>query len=660
MPGKRWILWLVVFVALAVGGQGVGLLLGAQGLPRAGALLTSASLALALFWLLCGIHAFAQPRWLLWTLMYIGVVCIGAGLAWSFFRLAAPAVGLLALGAAAAARVGLVARAYGTRPNWRVAAATLVALLETAALCVASFLVGAAGTAIALGGIGAMTVLFLVGLWAIRFLLGTGHPVTGVARAVVDEAMRMKIVLVLIVLVMLIVPILPYAGGAEDAARPAELLKYRIGAFLAWSLWATAILLGLMTVFLSCWTIAGDVRYRQVYMTMTKPVSRAQYLQAKWLGICMLNLLLVAVAGAGIYTFARVMEQLPEARDAYDRQAVGEQVLTARVAVSPRLPEGQSLAQRIRERWSSVAPTPELLAAGSNPQAMAEELKRERSRWHTIAYLGSQTYVFSGLQRARQAARTVQLRIKPAADNDPDNGRIRFSMKINGRPYPVPELLLDQVHVLPIPSSAIDEGGRLTLQIINQHPFDKSRTHRTQLSFTPDEGLQLLYRYGGFGPNLVRGLAMVWLQLCFLAMLGLGAGTFLGFPVACLVSMVIYVTALLSSFLSDSLSYYAGVERAETWWDLITSYPAALWENLTKWEIWGAIKVIIRLIGESFVSLVPAFSTYNPIPLIADGQAVSYGLVGRTALMVGVVWTGVVALVAYAIFRRRELARVTV
>ena len=103
----------------------------------------------------------------------------------------------------------------------------------------------------------------------------------------------------------------------------------------------------------------------------------------------------------------------------------------------------------------------------------------------------------------------------------------------------------------------------------------------------------------------------------------------------------------------------AVAENASTW-ERIVKYPSTFLDKLGDGKVWEAIKVVIQLFGQIFVAGVPSFSTYNPMPLVADGQAVMPKLVGKAVLMIGLVWNGVTALIGYFIFRRRELARVTV
>ena len=58
--------------------------------------------------------------------------------------------------------------------------------------------------------------------------------------------------------------------------------------------------------------------------------------------------------------------------------------------------------------------------------------------------------------------------------------------------------------------------------------------------------------------------------------------------------------------------------------------------------------------------LTPDFSGFNPIPLINDGLLVSWTMLARAVLWVGVISTGLVGVIGYALFRRKELAQVIV
>ena len=656
MQSRPWATWLSVLAAVIVVGGGLGGLLYLQNLMPAAFVALSVGGSIAYFWLIGGIFAKAQRRYILLTLLYSAVAVLGGLAATPFYSGQAMTPFFVVLGMTVLVRAAFVYRAYADQIAWRPAAVIATTCIDTLFFCYACRLLGYPGAAIAIAGILAMVVTFTGGLWLVRQLLSPGIPVLGVARTLIDEAIRMRIAIVFIIMINLLVPVLPYLSD------PDEYLKYRIGTFLAWSIWASDIILSLMTVFLACWTICNEARQRQIYLTLTKPIGRAQYLLGKWLGIALLNLLLLGVGGCGIYAFARIMQTF-DPRDEIDRQAVSNEVLTARQTLLPTPARGMSFADLALQQHQLLAKQGELTEEQLRSKAIKEHVKSQAlAKWHTIPHLGQQTYVFSGLEDVAGRMQTVQLKIKPSTSKSSPDERVYFQIYVNGQRFALNKPFLSGiVQVLPIPTAMIDDLGDLEVTIRNEHPAGPSASLETDLSFTPEEGLALLYSVGSFGPNLVRAMLIIWLQLCFLTMVALAAGTFLGFPVASLFSMMIYFTALSSGFLSESLGYFAvNLGEDATAWQTIVAMPGTFIGALSQGDVWGAVKVPIRIFGEIMVFLVPSFSRYDPAKLIADGQWVSPRLLGEVVLMVGLLWTGLTGVIGYLIFRRRELATVTV
>ena len=123
--------------------------------------------------------------------------------------------------------------AWGLCGGWVLHRRHLLALaaLSLAGLGVdVSWVIGSHEMAAAVFGMTCMAVIFVLGLGLIRSLLSFGWPVLGVARTVVDEAVRMKMVLVFIVGLFVLVSVLPFL------LDPNELLRYRIQFFLKWAL----------------------------------------------------------------------------------------------------------------------------------------------------------------------------------------------------------------------------------------------------------------------------------------------------------------------------------------------------------------------------------------------------------------------------------------
>ncbi len=515
----------------------------------------------------------------------------------------------------------------------------------------------------------AMATLFLLGLFLIRLVFRAGHPIIGIARTTVDEAVRMKAPLVIIVLLILLLPMLPLFIPQEDQ------LRYRIQTFLTWSMLITSLCLSLMTIFLAVGTVTSEIHKRQIFLTLTKPVGRAQYLAGKWIGIASLNAVLIVVSGLGIYAFATSLAAQKDvaARSGYDYLAVEEGVLAARQAVKP-VPTGETgLAglfnqrlERLRRDEPATYGQP-----GSPVAALPDDVRNSVQQqvlqlWYTVPPQNRTVYRFTGLVGIPEGVQSVQLRVKPKLTGSSPDGFARFALRVNDTPFPN-ELappgtdpfafkFADNKHyTIPISTRAINERGEIDIEVFNFPPDQSS------LSFNPKDGIELLYRVDSFEMNLVRSMAILWLRVALLAMIGIAASTFLGFPVACLATLLFYMAAAGHGYIAESISSYGAFPRAELpVLERIVGIPTTIIDQWAEGKYWDGFKVLIRMTGSGFIALIPSFAEYNPTPLLADGRLVSWSLLGRASLWIGLIWTGLMAVVGYLLFRAREIARVIV
>lgn len=530
----------------------------------------------------------------------------------------------------------------------------LVAVLGTGGLLWAT---GFIGLAVAVFGMACMAVGVALSLAAIRAALTPGIAILGVARTLIDEALRMKTALGFIFALMLLIPILPALFDDQD------LLSHRIQTFLRMSLSGAALMMSLMTLFLACASLCNDFRHRQILLTLTKPISRIEYLLGKWLGIALLNLILVSVVGGGIYVFARVLEKQTAVSTA-DRDAVRQRVLTARVAVPAAAPVGLDMTKLFEARLA--------LLRAENPDnpvyqgELAPEVRRAiqqaiLTQWHTIQPRDFEVYLFTGLNQAKLHGESIQLRLRPQSLSRPPDQRVHLILAVNDRPFGAFTLADGIAHVIDLPVSVIRPDGSVEIRIANINAANPNLTYPSSVSFSPGRGLQVLYQAGGFAPNLIRAMAVIWVRLAYLAMLGLAAATFLSFPVACLLSLLVYFTASASGFLIESMQHYTALPSQDLTW---SDHVVATWNDFfdqisSENGFWEAIKIPVRVVGHTFVALTPSFSQYNPVPPLADGLLVESRMLGRALLNVGLLWTSCCALVGWLIFRRRELASIT-
>ncbi len=610
---RSWKTWLIVLLALVASTTGLALLLKLQGSAAIGDIVGRIGGILINAWVIYGLIVWREVPWV----RRFGVILVGTAM--------------------------------------------------TQLLILVFWAMGWTDMVIATLGAYSMAIIFYAGLWLIRIFLSPGVAVFGVARTLIDEAIRMKVALVFIVGVAILISVFPFIIDQDD------FLKYRITSFLTWSLMATSALLSLMTLFLSIATITREQSQRQIFLTLTKPVNRAEYLIGKWLGITLLNLLLLTVAGAGIYSFTMLLNGQP-ARDNADRLAVQSQVLASRQWVEPTPPNPgelqgmyEALLESAREddpeRYGNPGDAPETVT----PADRAELQQKVMLQWFSIPNQSAKTYRFNNLEDALKYNQPLQLRFKPKLAGSSLNGFVYIGMRINGRVFQKEgittgegflKLAENNFHVIDIPPQVIDEQGGLSIDIYNPAPGGQ---RQPVLNFNPKDGVEILYRVGGFEENLIRTLIVIWMRLIFLAMLGLAAGAYLSFPVASLVCMLVYFTAAGNAYLAESLQYYAAFPK-----DSVPFFQKIVWiigkalSLISEGEYYDLFKLIIKLIASGFMLVTPSFGELNPTPLVSDGRVVPFDMLYRAVVWSGGVWTAFVGLLGWLIFRGRELARVTV
>lgn len=569
---------------------------------------------------------------------------------------------------------------------------------------------------------------FLLGINFLRLILRPGHPVLGVARTMIEESLRMGIALIFIIAMLALLPMLPLIFGSEDR------VTYMVQRFLTYSNMIVAVLLGLMTVLLAARTVSLEIATRQIHMTLTKPLGRAQYLLGKWLGIVLLNAVLLVVAGIATYGFTMAIAQNPALND-LDRYAVDREVLTARLAQTPNPIDTtweRMYANVLREK--QIADPGRFGLEGDPFATLADDAKQEIvadtvARFYSVKGGQSQDFLITGLGAAAAASEraaneaselliaeagltneqatayvtyystgrmsepvmqaaeqvpaeshdkmmrliereVIQLSLTPAASPKPENLNSEVYLKINGQPWPPPAmptappprsgLIVETPNELPLPAALINKQGEMVITITlpdkRQDGFDQNSM---RFNFK-DSVIEVFYRVGSFESNLAKALLIIWFKLAFLAMVGLMAGSLLSFPVAAMCSLVVYVGAAASGVIDESLSSYAGFARAESTWQVITGTFSAFFSTLGSGDIYSAFKLLLRLIGESFMLLIPSFGEFNTYRPLSDGHVISNGTVGSAALKIGLIWTGIVAIIGLFLFNRKEIARVQV
>jgi ABC-type transport system involved in multi-copper enzyme maturation permease subunit len=552
--------------------------------------------------------------------------------------------GNIAIGVALGALLGLVI-------VWLGLGLTYLALITVAVgLAWPLRLLGLPGLSTFLLGLVALTASFTALMQGLRLLLSGPGPVLAIARNMLAEAVRMKISLVFIVILLFGLAALPLL---MDPTTP---LRYRVQAFLQYGTAGSYWIIAILTLFFAAASVAFEQRDKQIWQTMTKPVSPWQYVLGKWLGAAGLSAVLLTVCFAGVFLFTEYLRRQPalgetpeliEARVlSEDRRVLESQVLAARRSVGPVMPISpgdevfQGWLKNYIEEYRKLQPG--FASDPSEFQKVASDVwKSYEQSYRTIAPGDFRAFTFTGLGEARRRNAPLTLRYKVDAGSNMPDQLYHITFLANGMLIQPPaEATLGVTHKLDLSPTMIDENGRIELTVYNAGLQPDAQgtvliTHANPESMSfPSDGLEFDFPAGTYQANFARIAFLLWIKLAFLAMLAIAAATFLSFPVACLVAFSVFLMAEGTGFLSNSLEYYDAAD------------PTG------KIQYW---KIPVRAIGLGVTWMFRTYADLKPTTRLVDGRILDWARVSWGAVVL-IAWTGALFAVGVGIFRRRELA----
>ncbi len=487
--------------------------------------------------------------------------------------------------------------------------------------------------------------VFVLGLWLIQVLLFGSHEIVGVARCVVMEATRMRVGVLFVLGLFIFLPLLGYSVGSEPR------LTYRVQSFLYGSMLVSGLMLCLMSVFVSCQTVCDDLYDKQIFLTLSKPVSRFDYLFGKWVGLCLLNGLLVLIACGGTYVMvgSLVGPARETAVDYDDYLNVTRKILTARVEVVPykKDQDRASFDKELRIRGNQLAEQ----EYGKGSVADAEILSRISAMMANemliVKASDFRDFYFHDVSDADSEGEFLELNLKPLDSLGRDE--VRLGVEVNGEVVGASRLYkTDIVQSVMIPVSLVGADGDLRVRI---HNFSKKIDgDGGSIRFEPGVGLTLYRKVGDFGPNLFRGFVILWFELIFLSILGLSLGGAMSFPVACLCGLFVLCVAFTSNYLIGILGISNGLRVGEFWGYAMKHFGEGHW--------WDGFVRLTQILGGLVVFVMPQFGKYDAVEGLSRGHLVSGGDVLEAGVMMVLVWSLLVGFCGWLIFRSRELARI--
>jgi len=169
-----------------------------------------------------------------------------------------------------------------------------------------------------------------------------------VARYTLAQCLRAKLAVAFIVVLAAALVLLSMTLKGDGT------LSGRIRTFLSYGALTTNVVLSLATVLLSVSLVSGDVRSKQVFLLSVKPVARWQYILGRWLGVVMLDAIILIVVGGIIYVTAQHL-RTQDALNRQDRQAIETEVFSSRAKIQP-VPPLQEQERRFKEEIARLGP----------------------------------------------------------------------------------------------------------------------------------------------------------------------------------------------------------------------------------------------------------------------------------------------------------------
>ena len=458
-------------------------------------------------------------------------------------------------------------------------------------------------------------------------------PIYAIAKLTVKSAFRFKIVALLAVFLVLAVSALPLLLKDDGTARGF------VQILLTYSLGLTVTTLALSTLWLSCSLLARDIEDCRIQMLVVKPVSRWKIWLGKWLGVMTINALLLAIAGGVIlgllqYRSVRLNEK--------QKHVLQNEIFVARGSAKEAPVDLTEDVEKIFQQKMTEGTT-----QGEVDKAQLKKQIREMLKYQYQLVPEGHMRVWNiplGLAANRLKDKPLYLKTKFIAMSHTSTfeDTRSFPMMWEVGPMNSPQAWRTVIMMTPnvsqeieVPPNLIDEKGFVQVRFIN----DQNDT----FFFDMNDGLEILYRQGGFFINYVKGLSILFCWLGLLAAVGLSASSFLSFPVAAFFSAFVLILGLSTGTMTQVIE-----EGGVTGVDHETG-------KIEKQTTLDHVSVFIFKGLKNVTDIVRGFS---PVELLSSGRTVTWGMLIRAVLQVVVIMGGLFAALGMYCFTRRELALV--
>ncbi|MDD5459081.1 MAG: hypothetical protein PHF37_06795 [Phycisphaerae bacterium] len=451
--------------------------------------------------------------------------------------------------------------------------------------------------------------------------------IRAVAKNTIRQAFRLKIAYVFLAVLVVLLPLMAWTMTGDGT------VKGKLQTFVSYGLSLTGFLLAIFTIVVSIYTLTSDLQQRQIFMVITKPIRRFELILGKLFGVILLDAFLLLVLSAVIYGLALAIPKFGHVTQEQQAQLDNE-FFTARASLKPIIPD---VTEEVKQTYEKLEKSGQLSMNMTKQQILNQLQKQKELEKRAVPVGYDILWEFNNLKPI-DPRKSLFIRFKyDVSINPPDLqlyskwlvGDIRQIQYGTAMINPVFEFnrkdLIRTFYEIEVPASAVAADGYLGIAFIN------IPLNNTVVIFPPEDGLEVLYKTDSFTANFFRAAILIFLRLIFLAALGTLAASFLSFPVAILLCLMIFFTATVSGFVIESFDY--------------------LGQNAT-----GIYNYTVK----PLIQLIPQFDKYNPASYIVSARLIGWPLLGKVVLLMLCLQSMVPLIGAVIIFHFKEIARITV
>jgi len=458
-----------------------------------------------------------------------------------------------------------------------------------------------------------------------------------VATNTIKQALRMKIAAAFIILLLILLPVMGASMTGDGT------LKGRLQTFVTYGLSLTSILLCLLTIVVSVYSLTSDIKQKQIYTVITKPIRRFQFLLGKLIGVVLLDGALLVLFSAIIYGITIYMPKFQNATEAKLVQ-VNNEFYTARASITPpEVDVSEEVNNKLKEldelERSGQLDLEQVFKGLTHEQIIAELTTRKKLEKRAVSVGRTLIWEFQNV-KPLDPNESLFIKFKYDVSVTPadsqvygqwfvgDYRQIKYGTETEVPIYrtPLRKYSVRTFHEIEVPADAVTEDGYLAVWF-----FNDPRYNNTVIIFPLEDGLEVLYKADTFSANFIRAVLLIFFRLIFLACLGVLASSFLSFPVAILFCLVIFFTATFGGFVLESF------------------------DSLSK-NISSLYTYTIRPV----IQLLPQFDKFNPTKFLVPARLLSWSLLAKAAGLMVCIKASLLLLIGLLIFSFKEIAKVIV